>query len=618
MLRNIDYPSSDDVIFIDWHHSGVFANAQSTARAQFLGASSAPDTYFDGIDNIVGAGDSVSAYNQYKNVIQSHIAAGGSKYMIYDAVYDYDLNTMTCYVDFTAEVAPGETGTLARFLQCSAWQNSVVQCCEPQTGNLVWNHIGRATSDSVAITIVNAGETQSYSSSFAVDPSWNLNNMELCAFISRNNGRVNQAQMMVEGHGVTVESLSGTTVSAASTQEYDCVATYVGVITSDVTVTLDKSGLPAGWDAEIVVGASTFPVSTTFPAMATDDTQAYSIRLIPSGAPALGTVSVSVAPAGLLGRSDVTEYNLFFNTPSILFVDDDQNFAYETEFLPAITGAGYFYLYTSNLPDTPERFAGFDAVVWTTGQNQSQTIGPSLQDNLIQYLDGGGRLFVSSHGYLNHQGTGSALAAYLGVTSFSQEAQCPSATGVASDPIGDGLNLTMAYPFPDFADALTGLGPNTTVWLNGANGDVGVRTDNGTFRSVFMSAAFEGVQAADEDLVMGRILAWLTEPTGGTGVTPIPSAAPLALSLSQNAPNPFSGSTSLRFAVPNAGPVKLSVYNVGGRKVVDLVNRAMDAGTYSADWDGRDSHGARVAGGVYFYRLTAGGESLTKEMVRLR
>ena len=133
-----------------------------------------------------------------------------------------------------------------------------------------------------------------------------------------------------------------------------------------------------------------------------------------------------------------------------------------------------------------------------------------------------------------------------------------------------------------------------------------------------MTAAFDGVAPADEALVMGRILDWLTEPTGATGVTPLPASAPVVLSLSQNAPNPFSGSTSLQFAVPTSGPVKLSVYNVSGRKVVDLVNRPMDAGTYSADWDGRDSRGSRVAGGVYFYRLESSGGSLTKEMVRLR
>ena len=101
-------------------------------------------------------------------------------------------------------------------------------------------------------------------------------------------------------------------------------------------------------------------------------------------------------------------------------------------------------------------------------------------------------------------------------------------------------------------------------------------------------------------------------------MTPVPQADATRVSLAQNRPNPFSDATSVKFSVPRSGPVSLSVYNVTGRKVVDLVNRTMDAGTYEANWNGRDASGARVAGGVYFYRLQASGESLTKEMVRLK
>ena len=90
MIRSIDYPSSDDVILIDWHSSGFFSNTDSAARASFLGASAAPDTYFDGVDNIVGAGDSVAAYNQYKPIVDTHYA-DGSVFIIRDAYFDYDL-----------------------------------------------------------------------------------------------------------------------------------------------------------------------------------------------------------------------------------------------------------------------------------------------------------------------------------------------------------------------------------------------------------------------------------------------------------------------------------------------------------------------------------------------
>jgi hypothetical protein len=133
-----------------------------------------------------------------------------------------------------------------------------------------------------------------------------------------------------------------------------------------------------------------------------------------------------------------------------------------------------------------------------------------------------------------------------------------------------------------------------------------------------MSTAFEGVPSgAERDLLMGRILTWLV-PSGAVGVEPAADADPIALALAPNAPNPFSGRTRLRFAVPKAGAVKLSVYDVTGRLVADLVDGVLPAGNHTADWDGRDRAGRRVASGVYLARIEAGGETRTREMVRLK
>jgi len=623
MIRANNYPSHDDVIQIDWHHAGVFANPQASARASFLGASSAPDTYFDGKDNIVGAGDSVGTYNQYLPIVNTHFAAG-SQYTITDGYYDFDLGTNTCNVWFTATVAPGETAATDRFLQCLAYEDNVVAyqfghpVAEPRTGNTVWHHIGRATSGSVPITILNSGESEMYTGSFTVDPAWNLDELGVVAMISKDNGAVRQSGMMQEAHRVQVDLAGPTAGRSSGVMEYDATATYLGTLDGDVTVTLDPSALPAGWDAVIVVGGEVRSTSVTFPGMTMNDVQAYTIRVLSSGSPGVGAVTVTVEPtAG--GRGATTTYSTFHNTPAILFVDDDHDAAYETEFTGAITTAGFFSV-TIDFNPTATDLEGFDVVVWNTGADQTGTIATNIQADLITFLDAGGRLFLSSQGYLNHQGTGPVFTTgYLGVTAFTQDVQAPTATGVAADPIGDGLNLTLTQPFSDFADAITGVQAGAAIWLNGANGDVGIRYDNGTFRTVFMTAAFEGVAPGDEGLVMGRILDWLTEGLGSpTDVKPLPAAAPLALSLSQNAPNPFTGSTAVRFAVPGSGHVSLSVFNVTGRRVVDLVNRAMDAGTYSVNWDGRDGSGARVADGVYFYRLQSGGKSLTKEMVHLR
>lgn len=78
-------------------------------------------------------------------------------------------------------------------------------------------------------------------------------------------------------------------------------------------------------------------------------------------------------------------------------------------------------------------------------------------------------------------------------------------------------------------------------------------------------------------------------------------------------PNPSPGPSSIRYSLPVEGPVRLSVYDVAGREVAEIVDRRMPAGTWVARWDGRTRHGEAVAAGVYFLRLqTAQGTRSTK------
>jgi hypothetical protein len=92
----------------------------------------------------------------------------------------------------------------------------------------------------------------------------------------------------------------------------------------------------------------------------------------------------------------------------------------------------------------------------------------------------------------------------------------------------------------------------------------------------------------------------------------------LPLSLDQNFPNPFNPSTTISYYLPEDAPVTLSVYDVSGRRIADLVGKAEKKGRYSVTWDGSDGTGGSVASGIYFYRLTAGKETVSKKMILLR
>jgi hypothetical protein len=90
------------------------------------------------------------------------------------------------------------------------------------------------------------------------------------------------------------------------------------------------------------------------------------------------------------------------------------------------------------------------------------------------------------------------------------------------------------------------------------------------------------------------------------------------IALSQNYPNPFNPVTWIEFTIPRTGQVSLVIFDVSGKRVRDLLEGTLPAGRHEFAWDGRGEDGSAAAAGVYFYRLRAAGESLTRKMVLLR
>ena len=93
---------------------------------------------------------------------------------------------------------------------------------------------------------------------------------------------------------------------------------------------------------------------------------------------------------------------------------------------------------------------------------------------------------------------------------------------------------------------------------------------------------------------------------------------PQDFSLSQNYPNPFNPETEISYALPADCHVKLTIYNVGGQKVKNLVAEHQTAGYKTVHWNGRDDQGRESASGVYFYKLQAGEFNQSKKMLLMK
>jgi hypothetical protein len=119
------------------------------------------------------------------------------------------------------------------------------------------------------------------------------------------------------------------------------------------------------------------------------------------------------------------------------------------------------------------------------------------------------------------------------------------------------------------------------------------------------------------EVTSNGILYWVPEATAKlrptTGMIASAPLIPEQYRLEQNFPNPFNPTTVIRYHLPAATHVTLTVYDLLGQEVVVLMNGRMDAGVYEMPFDG-----SGLSSGVYLYRISAGGFVQTKRLMLLR
>jgi hypothetical protein len=153
-----------------------------------------------------------------------------------------------------------------------------------------------------------------------------------------------------------------------------------------------------------------------------------------------------------------------------------------------------------------------------------------------------------------------------------------------TDPGADGPVLALAT-------ALTFSEPGALVFAGGS-----FLTFDGMSRSHLGSFWFPNLTDVEDD-----------QPDG-SGAT---------VTLQQSFPNPVRSTATIRFALPKAGPVTLSVFDLRGRLVRTLVDGSREAGMHTVRWDRATDDGVRVGAGVYFYELKTPGGSLARKLVVL-
>ena len=108
------------------------------------------------------------------------------------------------------------------------------------------------------------------------------------------------------------------------------------------------------------------------------------------------------------------------------------------------------------------------------------------------------------------------------------------------------------------------------------------------------------------------------EFTGITDVESLEIMNQINFKLNQNFPNPFNPNTKISFALKSNGEVNLEIFNLKGQKIKTLVDRSLNEGDHTINWNGTDETNRKVSSGMYFYKLTFDGQTNSKKMIMLK
>jgi hypothetical protein len=97
------------------------------------------------------------------------------------------------------------------------------------------------------------------------------------------------------------------------------------------------------------------------------------------------------------------------------------------------------------------------------------------------------------------------------------------------------------------------------------------------------------------------------------GIDRLGTEVPVDFALAQNFPNPFNPSTRMILSVPARDHVTVSVYDLLGRQVAELLDEVLSPGVYTLEWNANG-----FSAGVYLYRATVGTRSMTRKMILLQ
>ena len=290
----------------------------------------------------------------------------------------------------------------------------------------------------------------------------------------------------------------------------------------------------------------------------------------------------------------------------------------------ALDLAHFNVVYTDKLIPDYDYINQFEAIFCLFGWGDTAyIINPDSLDYALlnSYLDNGGKLYLEGDvGWDPQDPFWGKFAPHAPLDYFAYIEDLPTTQA--------GHAYTWGYD--DLADPYTEeLMPTnteteiffTTQNLQHPNHTVAILPATDTFSTVASSFALADVAATQPSSSSFRfLLGTILDRLGVIDYLPTDAndPQPPAPTLSARVfPNPFAAGMALRVELPKTSAASLEIYNLRGQKINTLSYLSLPAGTRELLWDGRDDRGEAVASGLYFWRFSAGKDSLSGKMLKL-
>jgi hypothetical protein len=297
----------------------------------------------------------------------------------------------------------------------------------------------------------------------------------------------------------------------------------------------------------------------------------------------------------------------------------------------------------------------YSTIIWSSGSMESNLVGDGAADKSDDYhmlhyflndLDRAGGVYLTGDNLateLAYSSNGFAIDIRSYYVTFSLahpdhvaygEPVSPLVVGLAGGCFSDvsGPDTIVAFggcPTVASFDVLTANGTATAaarysgtpghgavvthVKTNAVGTEVGVVLSGFGFHHI---RDYAPLGVPSHAIHLQRVLSWLGHVVQDP--TAVGRSSTSSVTMAQNYPNPFNPSTWIRFGIPSSARVRIVVYDVQGRTVRTLIDEDLAAAMHEVTWDGTDDTGSRVASGIYFCKLDALDQSLTRKVMLLK